>query len=410
MFTLFCIVLFVQQCYAMPDFYRWAARASSPQFGNLSIGFDYSHHGHYTEGRAGVLIINDNTKSKLASYPLYNGSVVIPAVLSGSCRYLQGASTRRVLDLGRDGWLKDAQSTQLPNQDLLYSYTFPSTDTLYYPLSSGSDVELTYGGTASIVIDSSGKYVKQFNFSTAGITSGNLFQWNFARFSNYPDDIFRSDAMWAPPPWSCMAGKECPGQWPAQVMDVYRAHDNSTWRHVIENSNGADAAGEAYFSCHLSPGPYISHYRIRMSTQWNAYSECTQGNCNFDGPSTSPYQSYGLLLGVGREESLGNNQGDGTGQCDQPGTGAGIGYWYSFNVGGMCPPGVKVGDRFTNCTWEPGFQIVKTITRACASISCNGNWTQAGQDLIANFQKCPAINAIANKQENLFRDQLYNKN
>ena len=71
MFTLFCIVLFVQQCYAMPDFYRWAARglfqvylffqfnffvkhiASSPQYGNLSIGFDYSHHGHYTEGRAG---------------------------------------------------------------------------------------------------------------------------------------------------------------------------------------------------------------------------------------------------------------------------------------------------------------------------------------------------------------------
>ena len=67
-----------------------------------------------------------------------------------------------------------------------------------------------------------------------------------------------------------------------------------------------------------------------------------------------------------------------------------------MNVGGMCEPGYPVGYR--NCTWEPHFQIVKTVTLQCAHAHalCNGNYTQAGLNFTQDFQNCPAINAVDN--------------
>lgn len=124
------------------------------------------------------------------------------------------------------------------------------------------------------------------------------------------------DGDWAPPGDGCLTSHiACNGTATVETKIVYRSHNNDTYRYVLENANTASAAGEVYFACHLSPGPFVTQFKVRMSTRYNAYSECTGGSCSFYFSAANPI-TYGVLLGVGREESLGNNHGDGFGQCD----------------------------------------------------------------------------------------------
>ena len=60
----------------------------------------------------------------------------------------------------------------------------------------------------------------------------------------------------------------------------------------------------------------------------------------------------------------------------------------------MCEFGQKVG--YKNCTWEPDFKVVKTISATCAGVvhghgNCPKNFTIAGDDLRANFKTCPGL-------------------
>ena len=56
----------------------------------------------------------------------------------------------------------------------------------------------------------------------------------------------------------------------------------------------------------------------------------------------------------------------------------------------MCDYGQKVG--YDNCTWEPDFKIVKTISATCAGLGqCSGNYTLDGDNLRAKFQSCPGL-------------------
>ena len=59
------------------------------------------------------------------------------------------------------------------------------------------------------------------------------------------------DSAWAPPSDECLQSpKRCSGNAPPTTIDVYRAHDNSTFALVLENSNAADAG--MFIFCNLN--------------------------------------------------------------------------------------------------------------------------------------------------------------
>jgi len=244
--------------------------------------------------------------------------------------------------------------------------------------------------TVTALVAQGGDHPYGINVSVSNYPYG---QWLVSNFSTKVTPLKSSD--WAPPDDTCLVSKlRCPTG-SVETLQVYRSHDNSSFAHVLENANTATAAGECYFACRLSPGPYITQFQVRVSTAWNAYSECNRGNCAFSVPNAYPV-TYGLLLGVGREESLGNGMGDGTGQCDSSSQDPGVGYWYSMNEAGRCAFGASVGDN--NCTWQADYKVIKTIELSCSGISANcanTNWTSAGAALEAAFQNCPAVDAVA---------------
>jgi len=234
-------------------------------------------------------------------------------------------------------------------------------------------------------------------------SSSPLAVWTFSNFSPDPLNTL-ADSTFAPPPTACIDKRwACTNStsYPAVVMDFYRSHDNSSFAHVLADANVADASGEAFFACinggNPLAGPYVTHFRVRVSTQWNLYSRCNQGQCIFYEYYAS--SSYGDKLGVGREVSSGGsafNPIDSTGQCwSQSQNSPYLGWWYSLPSAGRCPRGRSIGWR--NCTWEGDYEVVKTITMPCSGMQsmCGvTDWTQNGASLVSAFKTCPSVNAL----------------
>jgi len=382
-------VLFAGLVLAQPNVPRYSMTVTDASRLTATVAVDIDDRKQTTEGRASVVFLpQPNPSYTLKSYPVFNGTFQLSYPSAASlCTFTQGARMEQLFDWSSNGWLSSAMVSQMPNGDALYSLSLGST-LLYVPTMQGQLAQYSLA-TVSALIANGDDHPYSLNVTVSGY---NYAQWLVSNFSTKVTPLHSAD--WAPPPDSCIVSKlRCPTG-SVVTMDVYRSHDNSSYAHVLENANTATAAGEWYFACHLSPGPYITHFQVRLSTAWNAYSECNQGYCSFSVPGASP-ATYGILLGVGREESLGNNMGDGTGQCDTPAQDPGIGYWLSMNVAGQCPFGKKVGDN--NCTWEASYKAIKTIDMTCSGVLSNcqtTDWMTAGAKLEAAFQSCPAVNAL----------------
>jgi hypothetical protein len=328
-----------------------------------------------------------------------------------------------MFDFSSNGWLRTATYAKKGNEET-YTRYFNQTG-IWVPTISTGTVELQPGGGIYLVLALVGGVPRilsvmqaqppQPPFQPIAIP---IAEFVFTKFTlNYNSSLGLTDGAYAPPDDYCISyPMRCAPQQPAiQVLDLYRSHNNDTFAHDLRNANTATPAGECYFACNLAPGPYVTHFQVRLDTRYNLYSECTDGNCLWDESFISGQEpTYAMNLGVGREESLGGGGGDGTGQCFTAAQDTGIGYWYSMNVGGMCPFGKSVG--WQNCTWEASYKVIKTITLNCSNVLTNCmavNFTQQGevccelravfvcvliylkiQALLRAFKTCPAVNAV----------------
>lgn len=256
----------------------------SSQTANGTLAVDMVNSAQRTQGRAQALLVTTNYQgliSTIGSYPYFNGTFTLtqPQAAGTMCTFQQGITLASIFDFSRNGWLSQADQTQMPNGDTIYSYYFNATPIAYVQLYSGGNAYLQYMTFAnvSLLVESGSWHPNALNISQ---NSYPYMAYTFSDFSTHLTTV--PSAYWAPPADTCLTSPYvCNGSWPIETAIVYRSHDNSSYAHVLENANTATAAGECYFACNLSPGPYVTQFQVRLSTKWNAYSECNGINNTF---------------------------------------------------------------------------------------------------------------------------------
>lgn len=142
---------------------------------------------------------------------------------------------------------------------------------------------INFNSSLVAIPSASSTYLQEYSYvsatlwlSSSGIPTTFVMQyytnpistWKISSFSQNPLNSFQ-DGDFAPPPDSCIVPTHaCPGTFPTVTLDAYRAHDNSSFAHVLENANVATSAGECYFACIGNAGPYVTHFQIRLTTKW----------------------------------------------------------------------------------------------------------------------------------------------
>lgn len=139
--------------------------------------------------------------------------------------------------------------------------------------------------------------------------------WTISSLATNLQPLF-VDSDFAPPPDDCLVSRfRCNNgstTVTAVAMDLYRVHANDSFMYNLENTNVATLNGVCYYACQANQftlGSYVSQYSVKVSNNWNAFATCNQQQCAFKFANANPV-TYGMLMGVGREESNGNGHGD----------------------------------------------------------------------------------------------------